>query len=521
MTRRFQVLAVVLALAVTGPAAARIIKGDPLEHEFALAPGGVIVIDNAFGNIQVSTHDAAKVIVSADRVISAVDPAAYNEARQAVQRVIEGNERMKFIRTVHSIGQNPRWSAQVHYKIVVPRSTNIKIQSNQTGLIRVSDLSGQLSVKSFVGPILIENPGNLVAVESINGDVTLVASRGITSNAQLVSINGSITVHTSASAGFVWDVDTVMGEARTTLPLKNGRILTPTRFRGTINDPTNVTLVTQSFKGNVTIIGNGSTAEQSRPLRDLVAKFTQRTASVGPSLPQNRGGVQLPLVQKSFQYATTIGDVKIDEIRGAAKIYTGGGEINLGAVFGHADLLTRGGPLTLGEVTGPLTARTEGGSISIQRAREGGTIVTGGGTIQVQYLGGPGQLNSGGGDIVVRQAANTVNAETRSGDVMITLDPKLKSNRVTAKTAKGNVLLTVPAGFGADVDATILTSDPSAHSIRSDIPGLSVQREQVGAKTRIRATGRLNGGGEKLELQAQDGGIHIAVDAPRVSPQVP
>ncbi|MGZ8866995.1 MAG: hypothetical protein ACXW2P_01530, partial [Thermoanaerobaculia bacterium] len=186
-------MAVILALTVTGPAAARVIKGDPLEHEFALAPGGVIVIDNAFGNIQVSTHEAAKVLVSADRVISAVDPAAYNEARQAVQRVIEGNERMKFIRTVHSIGQNPRWTAQVHYKIVVPRNTNIKIQSNQTGLIRVSDLGGQLSIKSFVGPILIENPGNLVAVESVNGDVTLVATRGIAFNAQLVSINGAIT----------------------------------------------------------------------------------------------------------------------------------------------------------------------------------------------------------------------------------------------------------------------------------------------------------------------------------------
>lgn len=520
MMRRLQIFAVILALSVTGPAAARVIKGDPLEHEFALAPGGVIVIDNAFGNIQVSTHDAARVIVSADRVISAVDPAAYNEARQAVQRVIEGNERMKFIRTVHSIGQNPRWTAQVHYKVVVPRNTNIKIQSNQTGLIRVSDLGGQLSIKSFVGPILIENPGNLVAVESVNGDVTFVATRGMTSNAQLVSINGSITVHTSPAANFVWDVDTVMGEARTTLPLRDGRLLSPTRFRGTINNPANVTLVTQSFKGNVSIIGNGSTAEQSRSVRDLAAKFTQK-APVGPSLPDNRRGFQMPLVQKSFQYATTIGDVKVDEIRGAAKIYTGAGEINLGSVFGHADLLSRGGPLTLGEVTGPLTARTEAGNISIQRAREGGTIVTGGGTIQVQYLGGAGQLSSGGGDIVVRQAANTVNAETRSGDVTITLDPRLRSNRVTAKTAKGNVLLTVPAGFGADVEATILTSDPSAHSIRSDIPGLSVQREQVGAKTRIRATGRINGGGDKLELQAQDGGIHIAVDAPRVSPQVP
>ena len=97
-----------------------------------------------------------------------------------------------------------------------------------------------------------------------------------------------------------------------------------------------------------------------------------------------------------------------------------------------------------------------------------------------------------------------------------------RPGKVLARTAKGNVLVTLPAGMGADVDAVVLTSDPTMYSIRSDFGGLSVQREQVGGgKTRIRATGRINGGGERLELNAQDGGIHIAVDAPRVSPMIP
>ncbi|HET7706335.1 MAG TPA: DUF4097 family beta strand repeat-containing protein [Thermoanaerobaculia bacterium] len=523
MTRTLQALTVLAALAIAGAAAADVIVTDPLGHEFAIAPGGLVVIDNLVGNIHVSTHNSAKVSVNADRVIRAVDGSAVGEARQAVQRVAEGNDRMKILRTIHP-GANPRWQAQVNYTVVLPRNVSLKIQSQQTGGIRVTDVSGEISVKNVMGPVLIESPGRALAVENINGDITVVAPRGIGGNTHLVSINGSIALRVPANSNFTWDVDTVAGEAKTNLRLRDGRYVSPTRFRGSVNNPGNTTVTMQSFAGNVFLLTPGSTGTDARALRTVAQKFTQPSPGIGPALPAapNRGGVQLPLVQQKFyQYSTSIGDVKIDEIRGAAKIYTGAGEINLGSVFGYCDVFSRGGPLNLGEIMGPLTARTEGGNISIQRAREGGTIITGGGTIQVQYLGGPTQLSSGGGDIIVRRALGPVKAETRSGDVTITLDQKLKGDRVTAKTAKGNILLTVPAGFGADIDATVLTSDPAANNIRSDIPGLSLQREQVGAQTRIRATGKINGGGERVELQAQDGGIHLAVDAPRVSPMVP
>lgn len=523
MTRTLHTMTLLAALAMAGTAAADLIVTDPLAHEFAIAPGGLVVIDNLVGNIHVSSHDSAKALVNADRVIRAVDASAVNEARQAVQRVAEGNDRMKILRTIHP-GASPRWQAQVNYTVVLPRNVSLKIQSQQTGGIRVSDVSGEISVKNVMGPVLIENPGRALAVENINGDITVVASRGIHGNAHLVSINGSIALRAPANSNFTWDVDTVAGEAKTNLRLRDGRYVSPTRFRGSVNDPGNTTVTMQSFGGNVFILTPGSSGNDARSLRDLAKRFTQPPPGIGPSLPPtpNRQGIRAGLVQqKLYRYSTSIGDVKIDEIRGAAKIYTGGGEINLGSVFGYCDVFSRGGPLNLGEVMGPLTARTEGGNISIQRAREGGTIITGGGTIQVQYLGGPTQLSSGGGDIIVRRAIGPVKAETRSGDVTITLDQKLRSDRVTAKTAKGNIVLTVPAGFGADIDATVLTSDPAVNNIRSDIPGLSMQREQVGAQTRIRATGKINGGGERVELHAQDGGIHLAVDAPRVSPMVP
>ena len=153
--------------------------------------------------------------------------------------------------------------------------------------------------------------------------------------------------------------------------------------------------------------------------------------------------------------------------------------------------------------------------VVVQQASEGGTIRTGGGIIRLLNTSGPTRLYSGGGDIIVNTSA-PVTAETRSGDITVTLDRGAKSQRITAKTAKGNILLNVGPGFGADVEATVLTSDPNTNTIRSDFAqGLSVQRDQVGNKTRIRATGKINGGGERVELTAEDGGIQITSGTPR------
>ena len=64
--------------------------------------------------------------------------------------------------------------------------------------------------------------------------------------------------------------------------------------------------------------------------------------------------------------------------------------------------------------------------------------------------------------------------------------------------------------FAADIDATILTSDPDVNEMHIDFNGITVRREQVGNKTRIRATGKINGGGERVELYAEEGDIHIS-----------
>ena len=67
-----------------------------------------------------------------------------------------------------------------------------------------------------------------------------------------------------------------------------------------------------------------------------------------------------------------------------------------------------------------------------------------------------------------------------------------------------------PTQMASDIDAMIVSAEPDVYSISSDFKGLQVTTEQVGGKTRVRAMGKINGGGERVELYAEEGDIHIS-----------
>ena len=95
----------------------------------------------------------------------------------------------------------------------------------------------------------------------------------------------------------------------------------------------------------------------------------------------------------------------------------------------------------------------------------------------------------------------------------MTVDQNVKTERIEAHTVGGNVIVNLTPRFGAEIDATVLTNDADAPGVYSDFNGLTTKREQVGAKTKIHITGKINGGGEKLTLYADGGDIHITNQA--------
>jgi DUF4097 and DUF4098 domain-containing protein YvlB len=494
-TRAF--IAAILIL-TAGSASAAVWKTFRSDQKFQLAPNGTLVLDNPVGNITITGKDTPDIDASLLKAIGGTSAEAIEEGRQQTTLIIGGDANGRTLRT--TMMRNPRseWSASVEWRIAMPRTANLRVLSGASGRVHISGMRGTVQIKNFNGHIILEDVTGATTADSVNGSISFRAPQ-IRKNVMLTSVNGSVTAHVPADAGFRWVAETVKGDIRTNLRPRGaffGNV-----FRGTINAPGGPTISTGSLMGTVQVLGEGKEMRAADSLRRAPRTPPPMMRTAGPSQEAYQG---------FFRYRTNVGDVRVQQIVGDADIYTGAGEVQLGAVSGTCKVQSRGGPLQLGEILGLLTASTGAGDILVDSARRGGVITTNGGTIRLLYTSGPTRLESRGGDITVRQAAAPVTAETTSGDIFIAVDTSSKTQKFDAKTAKGNVILNVNPQFGAEVEATIFTSDPDTDTIASDIPGLSISRDQVNGKTRVRATGKINGGGEKITLQATDGDIRIS-----------
>ena len=497
-----------IALLVCVPAfAANVTVVDRSTRDFAVDALGSLWIDNPSGSIDVVGTDQSSVINTVvQRTITGVDQAALREGREAVQIAFEGDNNVRLIRTVLPQMHSNRWNASVSYIIRVPHSLHIKIATRTADHVRLSNILGNVTINAFSGTIILDSVMGASSVSTVNGKVVYNFATRPMSHAQVQAINADIEIHAPADSFFEWVGDSIRGDFLTTFPVR-GRFISPTVYRGTVNAQGGPTLTTATLLGRVALIAKGTNISLARSLRSESPKQVSSApdrALLGPSEK-----IQLPIVPGNWTFAASVADIAVGEIRGDAHVETGAGEVEIGVVFGTCFVKSNGGPLSLGDMLGPLNAHTGAGDVLVKSARQGGEISTGGGLIRLLSSNGPTTLRSGGGDIIVRQASAAIDASTLSGDITITVDPSDRTEKISARTAQGNVALNVKPQFAADIDATVVLNDNNSNSIQSDFPGLTTRREQVNGKTHLRATGKINGGGERVELYAEDGSIHI------------
>lgn len=502
--RTVSTIAVAVALLGASEAMAARFTTERSSHNLSLQNGGMVVVENVNGNVRVTGADIDSVVVNIERTFRANDAAGLAKAREATKTTEEGHDRLRVIRTiVTAVG--PDFGSTVNYDLKVPRNARVRVGSKSADDITVTNVRGSVAVTNVNGRITLGEISGPVSVESINGTILFDSVSKPLADARLTTINGNIELRVPSTASFTWVAQSIRPNYVTTFKSLAGRAV-GAAYQAIVNGASGPTFHTTAVMGSVALLRDGTKLTEARNIFDTV-RVTELMV-----VARAREVVRRPLVDGNFAFATSVGEVAIGEVRGSANVKLDAGEVQLGIVRGICDVISRGGPLRFGDVTGRLNASTSAGDISIQSAREGGTITTGGGTIRLMHTGGATRLQSGGGDIVVRQASAAVNADTRSGDIAISMDPSVRSERITGKTGKGNVLVNLGPTFSGDVEITILTSDPSRDLLRSDFP-LSIQREQVGGRTRIRAFGRINGGGEKVELSSEEGGIQITASS--------
>lgn len=509
------ILAAALLLCATAAWPATFGKAERYSKDFQIEPDGTLWIDNPYGNIEVIGTDSPLITLSAEIAVQGADDAAVKEGRNFTQIYTTINRQTLLVKTATPLVHSPRWVSTVAYIARVPRTTQIRIVSQMSDHIHVTGTTGAVNVKNVNGTVMLDNLTGPIGVDSINGNVYFDPNGRPASNVQLQTVNGLIQIAVAPDAAFRWNAQTIRGDFRSNMQVRGA--YSGTNFRGWVNAPRGPIITTLAMMGNVVILKKGSPIAQATSVRTQLVP-TAPADSIGPVTPRT---VQRSIVNEDFEFTTGLGDVQVGQVHGNANVNTRAGLVALGMVTGRCTVTSGGGPLTLGDIFGAVNAKTAAGDIQINAARAGGTLWTDGGIVRVLYAGGPMTLHSGGGDITVRSTSASLNADTRSGDITISVDPTVRSTAIVAKSLQGNVILNVTPRFAADIDATVLTSDEDANSIRSDFNGLSIRREPAGGgKVRIRATGKVNGGGERVELFATDGDIQITgeVQIPLLSP---
>ena len=126
------------------------------------------------------------------------------------------------------------------------------------------------------------------------------------------------------------------------------------------------------------------------------------------------------------------------------------------------------------------------------------TTVNGG--IEVTGLTGRLQLEATNGGIKANAVSGYVDASTTNGGVEVDL-AKLDKDGVKLGCTNGGIELHLPAEAAASIDARVTNGGIAVH-------GLQIDTEQDPSKRRL--SGRMNGGGPRVEIEGTNGGIRLA-----------
>ncbi len=542
MARNHRPLAVAALLALAAVAASAQTPAKQTVERFrssvALAPGGSLLIDNPIGQIIVLGTAKPGLRWEAIKVVRGIDVSDIQAGREQTRLELGGMANARVLRTLVGYPlRNGRWESSVGYRIEVPADTNVSIVNISSPQILIRGVAGSVTVKNVSGRIHLDSLTGPVHVESVNAVVRANLPANVVRDAYLSSVSGRVEVAAPPSASFNWTAETARGGVHSTFRAQgffraedNTR-----RYYAAINGNEGPTVVTSSVLGDVYLLRpeqtiaqasviaapqppeGGRPASRPAPLQpEIRVAFQRVTRTLLMQMPTARSfAAQQEHIRGDYEVDAPLGSIFIGQIDGDANVATRAGEIVIGRVAGKGDIRSLGGSLHLGDIAGPVTAHTSVGDIVLRSALKGGSAVTDAGVIRIGRSAGPLDLRSGGGDVIVHRAEGPVAARTRSGDVIVGIPAGVPTLRVDATTEDGNITVHLPQGFRADIDATVITSTDSASVIQTDLRGLTIVREMVGGKTRIRATGKINGGGERVTLRATEGTIQIRTVASR------
>jgi DUF4097 and DUF4098 domain-containing protein YvlB len=129
---------------------------------YSLIPNGRVVVQNLYGDVQITAWDRDEVQVRAIKHSS--DPRGLNDA----QIVVDSSSGMVSIHTQYT-GSDAEHPASVEYHIMVPRGANLENVKLINGGLSLIGMEGPVKASSVNGSIRAERMGGQTELSTING----------------------------------------------------------------------------------------------------------------------------------------------------------------------------------------------------------------------------------------------------------------------------------------------------------------------------------------------------------------
>lgn len=172
---------------------------------YTLNPNGRVVIQNLYGDVEITAWDRDQVLVQA--VKKSNDSRRLDDAHI----VVDSSSSLVSIRTQYA-GVDAEHPASVDYRIMVPRTANLENIRLINGGLSITGVAGPVKASSVNGSIHVERLEGETDLSTVNGRLDAGFERVSRGNPiHLSSVNGAIQLSIPSCAGAMLEAKNLSG----------------------------------------------------------------------------------------------------------------------------------------------------------------------------------------------------------------------------------------------------------------------------------------------------------------------
>lgn len=234
MIRKLVMIVAIITFCASGLAYAGAKKVDKIDETHSFARAGAdnrLVVDNVWGDIEVTGYDGDEIRVKAVKTIRASSEDEIPEIeREVTLEIIKEDDLLELYvdgpfrcRDGEERRRHRRWrrdyEVRFDFEIQVPRETFVELDTVNDSEILVKNVDGDYQIHNVNGGIEMRSIAGSGEVYAVNGDVTVDFAENPSGNSRYGSLNGELRLHFLPGLSADFYLKTFNGEVFSDFPV--------------------------------------------------------------------------------------------------------------------------------------------------------------------------------------------------------------------------------------------------------------------------------------------------------------